>query len=127
MKILDYLKSNINSDMTLLSVIDVFSRMCRMNINGKDEMFLFEASRQTNDDKELFTFSLVRQFSDGKNEPIQLHLDVIYNLTNDNKNLSTCSWHENYGDFIQTVLLSKAFEKCKNNRIAEIEIWMEET
>ena len=48
------------------------------------------------------------------------------NIKEDYKNLLT-RWHDNYGDFIQTVLLSKAFEKYKNKSIEKIDIWMDET
>lgn len=127
METLDFLKSNISPDMPLLSIVDVFSRMCRISTDCEDEMFLFEAGIQRNEGKEAFQFSLARQFSDEKDEPTQLHLDITYNLTDKNKGVSTCSWHEYYGDFIQTVLLSKAFEICQNSNIIRIEIRIEET
>lgn len=127
MEALNFLKSNIKSDMTLLSIVDTFSHMCRMEIDCEDEMFLFETEKVANKDKDMLLFSMVRQFSDGNDELIQLHTDIIYNLDENFKNLLTCSWHENDADFIQTVLLSKAFETCKNLCIKNLDIWMDKT
>ncbi len=127
MEILNFLISNIKNDTALLTIVNTFSRMCRMEINGEDEMFLFETVPITHQDKPMLLFSLVRQFSDGDNEPIQIHTDIIYNTNESINRLLTCSWHDNYGDFIQTVLLSKAFEACKNLRIEKLDIWAERT
>ena len=126
MKILDFLKSNISPDMTLLSIVDVFSRMCRMKIDCEDEMFLFETDIIPCSSKDIFQISLVRQFSYGNDEPIEIHVDIIYNIKEEYKNLIT-RWHDNYEDFIQTVLLSKAFEICKTKNIEKIDIWIDET
>ena len=126
MEALNFLKSNINPDMSLLSIVDIFSRMCRIKIDCEDEMFLFETDIITCNNKDIFQISLVRQFSHGDDEPIQIHVDIIYNIKEDYKNLLT-QWHENYEDFIQTVLLSKAFEVYKNKDIEKIDIRMEET
>ena len=126
MKILDFLKSNISPDMTLLSIVDVFSRMCRMKIDCEDEMFLLETDIIPCSSKDIFQISLVRQFSCGNDEPIEIHVDIIYNIKEEYKNLIT-RWHDNYEDFIQTVLLSKAFEICKTKNIEKIDIWIDET
>ncbi len=127
METLNFLNSNIHKDMNLLTVVDKFSSMCRMEIYGKDEMFLFETGPITHNGKTMLLFSMVRQFSDSDDEPIQIHVDIIYNPNENIKKLSACSWHENYGDFIQTVLLSKAFETCKNLRIEKLDIWADKT
>lgn len=126
MKILNFLKSNISPNTTLLSIVDVFSRMCRIKIDCEDEMFLFETGVYSFTGKNRFYFSLVRQISNGDDEPTQIHCDILYNVTKDNKNLSESSWHENSGDLIQAALFSKAFEICKNDVIAGIDIRMEE-
>lgn len=127
MEILNFLELNIKIDMSLLKIVDIFSQMCRKETKGKDEMFLFEISTITHKDKPMLLFSLVRQFSDGNDEPIQIHTDIIYNIDENIKKMLTSSWHENYGDFIQTVLLSKAFEICKNLRIEKLDIWTDRT
>ncbi len=126
MEALNFLKSNIKPDMSLLSIVDIFSRMCRIKIDCEDEMFLFETDIIPCNSKDIFQISLVRQFSCGNDEPIEIHVDIIYNIKENHKNLLT-QWYENYEDFIQTVLLSKAFEVCKNKDIEKIDIWMEET
>ena len=127
MKILNFLKANIKKDTPLLSIVDTFSKMCRMEIDGEDEMFLFECGPVTHNGKTMLMFSLVRQFSDGDSEPIQIHTYIIYGTDENTSKLSACSWHENYGDFIQAVLLSKAFEVCKNLPIVKLEIRSEKT
>ncbi len=127
MEALDFLKSNININSPLLTVVDKFSSMCRIEINSEDDMFLFEAGPVTHKNKSMLLLSMVRQFSDGNDEPTQIHTDIIYNVDVNIRKLSACSWHENCGDFIQTVLLSKAFETCKNLRIEKIDIWVDET
>lgn len=126
MEALNFLKSNIKPDMSLLSIVDIFSRMCRIKIDCEDEMFLFETDIIPCNSKDIFQISLVRQFSYGNDEPIEIHVDIIYNIKENHKNLLT-HWYENYEDFIQTVLLSKAFEVCKNKDIEKIDVWMEET
>ena len=127
MEALNFLESNINIGTPLLSIVDTFSRMCRMEIDGEDEMFLFEIGSVSCKGKTMLMFSLVRQFSDGDSEPIQIHADIIYDPNENINKLSACSWHENYGDFIQTVLLSKAFEICKNLPIERLDIRTEKT
>lgn len=127
MKTLEFLKSNINTNLTLLSIVDTFGRMCRIDDNLKDELFLFEAGTQVCNGHNAFILSMVKQFDCGGDEPAQLHLDISYRLTDENKNISECSWHENYGDMIQSALLSKAFEICKNSNIVGIDIWQDKT
>lgn len=127
MKTLKFLNSNVNPTMTLLSIIDTFGRMCRMNIDCNDEMFLFESGSALRNGQKIFLFSMVRQFGSDDNEFMQLHLDVSYSLTDENTNISECSWHNNYGDMIQAALLSDAFELCKNRGIIKIDIWADKT
>ncbi len=127
MEKLNFLKANIKKDTPLLSIVDTFSKMCRTGIDGSDEMFLFECGPVTHNGKTMLMFSLVRQFSDGNDEPIQIHTDIIYGTEGNMSKLSACSWHENYGDFIQAVLLSKAFEVCKNLPVEKLEIRAEKT
>ena len=80
METLNFLISNIKNDTALLSIVDIFSRMCRMEIDGEDEMFLFETAPIIHKDKPMLLFSMVRQFSDGDSEPVQIHTDIIYNI-----------------------------------------------
>lgn len=127
MNTLKFLNANINPNMSLLSIVDTFGRMCRINADCKDEMFLFESGTQVRNGQKSFTFSMVRQFDCGENELMQLHLDVSYRLDDGNENVSECSWHNSYGDMIQAALLSKAFELCKNRGIIKIDIWADKT
>lgn len=127
MEVLDFLKSNINNNSPLLTIVDKFSSMCRMKIDGNDEMFLFEAEPVEYKNKTMLMFSMARQFSDENDEQIQIHTDIIYNTDTNIKKISTCSWHENSADFIQTVLMSKAFGICKNLQIEKIDIWADRT
>jgi len=127
MKTLKFLNTNINPNMSLLSIVDTFGRMCRIDINCESEMFLFESGTQVRNGQKNFMFSMVRQFNCDDDELMQLHLDVSYSPTDENENISECSWHNCYGDMIQTVLLSKAFELCKNCGIIKIDIWADKT
>ena len=126
METLKFLNSNINPNMSLLTIIDRFGRMCRIETDCKDETFLFESGIQVRNAKKNFMFSMVRQFN-CENEPLQLHLDVAYSLTDENSGISESSWHDSYGDMIQSALLSKAFEICKNRGIVKIDIWADKT
>ena len=127
MKTLKFLNANINPNMTLLSIVDTFGRMCRIDVDCEDEMFLFESGIQVRNGQKNFVFSMVRQFNCGSDELMQLHLDVAYRLTDENETVSECSWHNNYGDMIQSALLSKAFEFCKKQGIIKIDIWADKT
>jgi len=127
METLKFLNTNIKANMSLLSIVDTFGRMCRMDIGCKDEMFLFESGTQLRNGQKSFMFSMVRQFGVGDDELMQIHLDVSYRITDKNEPVSECSWHENYGDMIQAALLSKAFEIAKNCGIIKIDIWAGKT
>ena len=79
MEVLRFLKENIKAETPLLTIVDMFSRMCRMEIDSEDELFLFEVAPVLHNSKNMILFSLIRQFSDGDDEPKQIHTDLIYN------------------------------------------------
>lgn len=126
MNILKYLKSEINETMQLSELVDVFEKMCQIPIEA--DMILFETGTFSFSDQPMFYFSLARQYPNGEEEYFQLHLDIQYKPSNKNKLFSGSIWNEDIGeDFFSFVRNSDAYLSMKNEKIAKIDIYMDET
>ncbi len=93
MTILNYLETAITENMQLPELVDTFEKMCQMPIDSKEEMLLYETGTFSFTGKELFYFSLVRQFPYESDEYYQLHLDVMYTPNSKNQSFSECIWN----------------------------------
>ena len=121
MDILNYLKNNITTKTSLSEILDVFCKMCEIELSKSQ--LLFETGVFSFACDEQYYFSLVRQYeaeNDGYN---QIHIDVIYPPTNRISDLSRTDWIENVDEFKQTVLLSNEYSILKDEPIFKIDIY----
>lgn len=124
-KHLKYLRDNITDGISLSDIVNVFEQMCQMPSEGS--MFLFETGTFSFGTRKFY-FSLVRQYPGKDEEYHQLHVDVIYEPTDENAVFSKSVWdidlEENIFDHIRG---SAAYSWAKANPICKIDIFMDET
>lgn len=121
MDILSYFKNNITTKTPLSEILDVFCKMCEVEL--PESQLLFETGVFSFTCDEQYYFSLVRQYeaeNDGYN---QIHIDVIYPPTNQISELSRADWIENVDEFKQVVLSSNEYLILKNEPILKIDIY----
>ena len=115
MDILTFLNENITTKTPLSEILDVFCKMCEIEL--PESQLLFETGVFSFTCDEQYYFSLVRQYeaeNDGRN---QIHIDVIYPPTNRISDLSRADWMENVDEFKQKVLSSKEYSILKNELV----------
>lgn len=125
MDILTFLNENITTKTPLSEILDVFCKMCEVEL--PESQLLFETGVFSFTCDEQYYFSLVRQYeaeNDGYN---QIHIDVIYPPTNRISDLSRTDWIENVDEFKKTVLLSNEYSILKDEPIYKIDIYDEGT
>lgn len=125
MDILNYLKNNITTKTPLCEILDVFCKMCEVEL--PESQLLFETGVFSFTCDEQYYFSFVRQYeaeNDGYN---QIHIDVIYPPTNRISELSRADWIENVDEFKQVVLSSNEYLILKDEPIFKIDIYDEGT
>ena len=125
MDILTFLNENITTKTPLSEILDVFCKMCEIEL--PESQLLFETGVFSFTCDEQYYFSLVRQYgaeNDGYN---QIHIDVIYPPTNRISELSRADWIENVDEFKQAVLLSNEYSILKDEPIFKIDIYDEGT
>lgn len=83
--LLGYLKNSISDNSSLEHIVSVFEEMCNMPL--KEDMILFETGTYSFTGKPMFNFSLVRQFPNDEEEYYQIHVDVLYIPTEENKEI----------------------------------------
>lgn len=124
---LEYLKERITDKMSLEEMVAIFEDLCREPID--DEMILFEVGTFTSiSDKPFFQLSLVRQVPNEDEEFYQVHLDIFYEASRENKIFSESTWdedlEENIFDYIRN---SEVFAYAKDQKYQEVKIYLEET
>ena len=81
---LEFLRERITDKMPLEDMVAIFEDLCREPVG--DEMILFETGTFTGiSDKPLFQLSLVRQVPNEDEEFYQVHLDIFYEASHENK------------------------------------------
>lgn len=122
---LKYLRDNITDGISLSDIVNVFEQMCQMPFEGS--MLLFETGTFSFDAR-MFYFSLVRQYPGKDEEYYQLHVNVMYEPTDENATFSKSVWdidlEENIFDHIRG---SAAYFWANKNPICKIDIFMDET
>lgn len=125
------LKAAITKDMTLDEMLDAFREVCQIPVEVEDEeddILLFETGVYSFTGEDLFYFSVTRQFPDGSDEYYQLHLDVMYQVTPENKKLSSCSWSDEIeGDFFNYIRSTKDYNAIQEKAILKIDVHMDQT
>ena len=124
--LIKFLKDNITGKMPLEEIVDVFEQMCSLPLES--DMILFETGTFTSWASEpMFEISLVRQLPND-DEFYQIHVDILYKPTNENKMFSEATWNEdlseNIFDYIRN---SEVFAYAKNKEYIKVEIYSDET
>ena len=96
--LIKFLKEKITDKTPLEEIVDVFEQMCSIPL--EEDMILFETGTFTTFASEpVFEISLVRQFSND-DEFLQLHIDILYKPTSENKIFSEATWNEDLSENI---------------------------
>ncbi len=126
MNFIGYLERNINNDMSLPDIINVFEKMCEEPL--ENDMILYETGTFSFTGEPLFYFSIVRQFPNDEEEYCQIHVDVLFKPDVDNKFFSEAVWDEeideNIFDYIRK---SKAYKYAEKEKHLTVNIYMDET
>lgn len=124
--LLKYLQNRISDKSSLENIVDVFEEMC--NIPVKEDMILFETGTYSFTGEPMFYFSLVRQFPNDEEEYYQIHVDVLYVSTAENKNFEQNIWNEDIEENIFSYIKKTSeFSFYKNKEFSKVEIYLDET
>ena len=92
------------------------------------DMILFETGTYSFTGKPMFNFSLVRQFPNDEEEYYQIHVDVLYIPTEENKDFQRTIWNEDIEeDIFSYIKKTPEFNSCKDKVFSKIEIYLDET
>ena len=124
--LIKFLKDKITDKTPLEEIVDVFEQMCSIPL--EEDMILFETGTFTTFASEpVFEISLVRQFSND-DEFFQLHVDILYKSTSENKIFSEATWNEDLSENIfDYIRKSEVFAYAKNKEYIKVEIYLDET
>ena len=124
--LLIYLQNRISDKSSLENIVDVFEEMC--NIPIKEDMILFETGTYSFTGEKMFNFSLVRQFPNAEEEYYQIHVDVLYMPTEENKDFKRNIWNEDIEENIfNYIKKTPEFSSCKDKEFSKVEIYLDET
>lgn len=125
-KLLKFLQEKITKDTSLESIVATFEQMCSIPV--KEDMILFETGTFDFSAEEKFYFSMVRQFPNAEEEFFQLHVDVLYEPTEKNKDYQQTTWNDEVdGNIFEYIKNSLEYKYCKGDRICNVEIYLDET
>ena len=124
--LIKFLKDNITGKMPLEEIVDVFEQMCSLPLES--DMILFETGTFTFWASEpMFEISLVRQLPND-DEFYQIHVDILYKPTNENKMFSEATWNEDLSENIfDYIRKSEVFAYAKDQEYIRVEIYLDET
>ena len=125
-KIAEYLRNTISDGMAIKDIVDIFENSCQpMN---EEDMILFETGTYSFTGKPMFNFSLVRQFPNDEEEYYQIHVDVLYMPTEENKDFERTIWNEDIEENIfNYIKKTPEFSFCKDKEFSKLEIYLDET
>ena len=125
--LIKFLKDKITDKTPLEEIVDVFEQMCSIPL--EEDMILFETGTFTTFASEpVFEISLVRQFPNDDEEFYQIHVDILYKPTSENKMFSEATWNEDLSENIfDYIRKSEVFAYAKNKEYIKVEIYLDET
>lgn len=124
--LMDFLKNRITQKTSLENIVNVFEQMC--SIPMEEDMILFETGTYSFTGEPLFEFSLVRKFPNDDEEYYQIHVDVLYKPTSENKVFQEVTWNEDLSENIfDYIRKSPVYAYAKSEEYIKIEIYMDET
>lgn len=119
--LLKYLQNRISINSDLKTIVELFEQMCSITVG--DDLILFETGTFAFDEEEKFYFSIVRQFPDD-NEYYQVHVNVLYESTNENKHFQQVVWSDAIeGNIFDYIKKSPEFNRCKDERIYDLRLF----
>ena len=97
--------------------------MCSIPL--EEDMILFETGTFTTFAPEpVFEISLVRQFPNDDEEFYQIHVNILYKTTSENKIFSEATWDEDLSENIfDYIRKSEVFAYAKNKEYIKVEIY----
>lgn len=124
---LELLKNEISKNSNLDEIIDIFKKMCEIPIENSD--ILFETGTYSFTGTDMFYFSLVRQFdSEDNDEYTQIHVNALYEPNSESKELTDTVWDFQANEPIFDLIKNSAsYNYVKNKKIADIQIYIDET
>lgn len=122
-----FLKDRITDKISVEEIVDVFEQMCSIPL--EEDMILFQTGTFTTIKPEpVFEISLVRQFPNDDEEFYQIHVDIFYKPTSENKIFKEATWNEGLSENIfDYIRKSEPFAYAKNHEYIEVEVYMDET
>ena len=76
----------------------------------------------------VYCFSLVRQFPDVEDEFFQIHMDVKFNISDKNRDLSALLWSNQIeGDFFDEVFSSDVFKQLSTEEMQDVCVYIDAT
>lgn len=125
--LLEFLKEKLSGGESVESIVDVFEEMCSIPLDI--DAVLFETGIFPYDGKDMFLFSLTRQFpNDTDDEFYQLHVEIYYEPDSDNSGMKECIWSMHTDENIfDTVRRSQAYEYARCHEYLSYEISLDET
>ena len=120
------LQNRISDKSSLEDIVDVFEEMCTMPM--KEDMILFETGTYSFTGEPMFNFSLVRQFPNDEEEYYQIHVDVLYMPTEENKDFEQTIWNEDIEEnMFNYIKKTQEFSYCQDKEFSKVEIYLDET
>ena len=115
--------SKVGPNPSLNQAVDIFFEVISKADHNDDEMLLYEVGLYPD-----CSFCLVRQIPNDDEEYCQLHLELHFEVTETNKSLSECKWHEKGDDDLKEYILnSEAYCVLKEMKATRINIFTDET
>ncbi|RRD40974.1 hypothetical protein EII29_00540 [Leptotrichia sp. OH3620_COT-345] len=126
--LIKFLQNNITDKMSIEGIVNVFEKMCSISVDSEEDLILFETGIFSYNNESLFQISLVRQLPNDVGEYYQIHVDIFYPVTSENKIFKEVIWDEDLNENIfNYVRNSKVFSYVKNKEYLRVEIYIDET
>ena len=126
MELLEYLKCNISTNISLDEIINTFEEMCKTPI--EEDLLLNEYGVYDFTGEDLFYYDLVRQYPDGEDEYFQLRVSIMFSPDEKNRFLQDTLWSddsdENFFDYIKK---SDGYAYAKAHEFKSIDIRIDQT
>lgn len=128
-------KKEIKDNMLLPELVTAFEKMCKTPIKAIDDVLLFETGIydmllfETGIYDSFLCFSLARQIQEeGNDEYVELRLDIQYKTDKIKKYPSKVTWSDEIsGDFFEYVRNSDIYSLLKDEKIENLDIYMDGT
>lgn len=113
------MKDKIIDKMSPEEIVTVFEQMCSIPL--EEDMILFETGTfSTSVSKPVFKISFVRQFPNDDEEFYQIHPDILYKPTDENKIFNEATWNEDLSENIfDYIRKSEAFAYAKTKNTSK--------